>query len=118
MCIFASHSLECDILIAQSLYRIGTSNEKKRAKLTCIGAAPIERRLHHSTLEAVPSLVGSMAGLRSFCEKKLVLAVVENNSINPNIERDEKESVIFGCAFRITDGVCTEHVGRLLSWIC
>ena len=60
MCIFASHSLECDILIAQSLYRIGTSNEKKRAKLTCIGAAPIERRLHHSTLGAVPSLVESM----------------------------------------------------------
>ena len=37
----------------------------KRANLTCIEATLIERRLHHSTLEAVPSLVESMAGLRS-----------------------------------------------------
>lgn len=77
MCIFASHSSECDILIAQSLYRIGTSNEKNEQRLTCIGAAPIERRLHHSALEAVPSLVESMAGLRSLFVKMLVLTIVE-----------------------------------------
>ncbi|MBQ7419579.1 MAG: hypothetical protein IJV17_02430 [Prevotella sp.] len=34
-----------------------------------------ERRLHHSTLEAVPSLVESMAGLRSLCAKEFVLAL-------------------------------------------
>ena len=33
---------------------------------------PIERRLHHSTLEAVPSLVESMAGLRSLRIKEFV----------------------------------------------
>jgi hypothetical protein len=85
MCIFASHSLECDILIAQSLYRIGTSNEKKRAKLTCIGAAPIERRLHHSTLEAVPSLVESMAGLRSLRVKGFVQLVEQKMYKSKNV---------------------------------
>ena len=38
-----------------------------------IEATPIERRLHHSTLEAVPSLVESMAGLRFSYTHKLVL---------------------------------------------
>ena len=47
----------------------------KRANLTCIEATPIERRLHHSTLEAVPSLVESMAGLRSLCIKEFVRLV-------------------------------------------